>query len=263
VGAVPEGLGKTASGGALYQVAGQRLLLKVPSVGRFLISDGDSIVIEPAHGASLETIHLFLFGSAFGALLHQRACLPLHASAIETSSGAVVFAGPSGVGKSTLAGEFWRRGYRILADEISVICCSVSFLVVPSTPFLLLWADAIQQLEIDATGLHRVRQELQKYLLPLGTGFCDVASPVKTLYILEPSNGSIQTPTPVNGLSRLESVAKVLYNPKLADDLNTVGMRMKQIAGFAGSVHVRKIDRPQGSFSIRELADEIEEDLTR
>jgi len=56
-------------------------------------------------------------GSAMGALLHQRNILALHAGTIAVNGGSVIFCGPSGIGKSTLAAGFRRRGYPNVAGD--------------------------------------------------------------------------------------------------------------------------------------------------
>ena len=59
---------------------------------------------DPAPGRDLyeSDVRVFLLGSCIGALLHQRGILVLHAGAIHTDKGAVLFTGPWGIGKSTL-----------------------------------------------------------------------------------------------------------------------------------------------------------------
>src|SRR5215213_168075 len=97
------------------------LLLTVADAGRFLISQGRTIRVEALNGVDPRNVRLFLLGSAFGALLHQRGLLPLHANAIEVDGTAVAFMGASGAGKSTLAAWFHDRGYRIIADDVCVV----------------------------------------------------------------------------------------------------------------------------------------------
>jgi hypothetical protein len=45
----------------------------------------------------------------------------LHASAVEVDAGVVAFVAPSGGGKSSLAAELCRRGYRIFCDDVLAI----------------------------------------------------------------------------------------------------------------------------------------------
>jgi hypothetical protein len=117
-------LGRIAEGGSGapgYEVTAQGTLLNVPEVGRYLIRVGREIVVDPAAGACERSLRLFLLGSAFGALLHQRGMVPLHANAIDIGGRAVAFSGHSGAGKSTLAAWFHDQGYAILADDVCVI----------------------------------------------------------------------------------------------------------------------------------------------
>ena len=97
-------------------------------------------------------VRLFLLGSVMGALLHQRGWLPLHGSAIRLPDGtAAIFMGPSGVGKSTLAAAFRRRGYAVAADDVSLIFTGAdgSPLLQPAYPELKLWAEAAAKIGED------------------------------------------------------------------------------------------------------------------
>lgn len=171
-------------------VAGGGLLLTIPQVARFLVSNGRSIRAEPVTGADVRSVRLFLLGSAFGLLLHQRGLLPLHANAIEVKGKAIAFMGRSGAGKSTLAAWFHDRGYRILADDV----CVVGFegdqpLVMPGLPRLRLWLDALE-----ASG-RRAEDHLRsamvddirdKFDLPIGQERASsVKTPLTALYVLD------------------------------------------------------------------------------
>lgn len=128
---------------------GGGLSLQVPDVGRFLISGGDSIVIDPAPGAGERELRVYLLGSAFGALLHQRGLLPLHANCVEIAGRAVAFLGRSGAGKSTLAHWFQRNGHAVLADDVSAIDLAGPPLALPGVPRLRLWQDALEAAGLD------------------------------------------------------------------------------------------------------------------
>lgn len=153
--------------------AGDALLLTVEEVGRFLISAGRTILVEPVPGIDPRNIRLFLLGSAFGAVLHQRGLLPLHANAVEVSGRAFAFMGESGAGKSTLAAWFHDRGFLVLADDV----CVVRFdsdgrpRACPGLPRLRLWLDAIQLTGRETEGLNRSYvgggAQLDKFDLPV------------------------------------------------------------------------------------------------
>ena len=123
-GVVPESLTNAIAVGQTWQLAGKQFLFHEPNVARFLLNDGAEIVFAAEVGGSIEDVPLFLLGTVFGILLHQRRQIVLHASAIEVGGRAVVFGGSSGAGKSTLAAALARKGYRVTTDDVCAITLS-------------------------------------------------------------------------------------------------------------------------------------------
>ena len=166
------------------------IILVVPEVGRFSISDGSKIFIEPVPGVPERNLRLYLLGSVFGALLHQRGLLPLHANAIEIGGRAVAFMGESGAGKSTLAAWFHDRGYRIVADDV----CAILFnetgqpVTLPGLPRFRLWQQALEASGRTSIGLLRsyAGDIWDKFDVPVdaGTAVSD-RLPLGAIYLLE------------------------------------------------------------------------------
>ena len=158
-------------------------------------------------------MRLFLLGSAFAALLQQRGLLPLHGCAVEVNGGAVVFVGPSGCGKSTLAGALRQRGYRVLADDVSVISFSPAGapIVLAAYPQLKLWTDALKIFGKNPEDLPRVKAGLEKYGLPLKEGFATNASPLKRVYELSVGNSQDPEIITLKGLDKLAVLMRHTY----------------------------------------------------
>ena len=186
-------LGQIASGpgpGGLSDQDGA-LLLTVNDVGRYRISGGTEILVEPKIGVDSRNVRVFLLGSAFGALLHQRALLPLHANAVGIEGKAVAFMGPSGAGKSTLAAWFHDRGDLVLADDVCVVRFDEAGqpLAMPGIPRLRLWIDAIERAGRDPSGLERSyideAQVLDKFNLPIDRAPSDEPVALAAVYLLD------------------------------------------------------------------------------
>lgn len=166
------------------------IVLNIPEIGRFTISGGSKILVEPVAGVPDRNLRLYLLGSAFGALLHQRGLLPLHANAIEIDGRAVAFMGESGAGKSTLAAWFHDRGHRIVADDV----CAIHFeadggaTALPGLPRFRLWEEALEASGRSAEGLARsyAADNWDKFDVPVDAGTAVSGKlPLAAIYVLE------------------------------------------------------------------------------
>ena len=259
-GEVPDQLANPQSKGVRYQAAQGEFLLRVDSVARYFVSKGRSILIAPEPGAEEERILIFLMGSAMGALLHQRNLLVLHAGAIEVNGRSVLFCGHSGVGKSTLAAGFHKRGYPFLADDV----CAVGMFdgkpsVIPGFPRLKLWADVLKKLDKDKDQLKKVRwtQGLEKYFLPVEPLH---KSPVvlQSLFVLGTTNTDKIEITALKGGEKINPIINNTYRLHFLNGLGGKKEHFRQCAAVAAKAAVYRAVRPKGHFLLDELMDMTE-----
>jgi hypothetical protein len=86
--------------------------------GSYLLSaDPPRVVVEPAPGILPWQLEHRLLSTIVPTLLADRGDLMLHASAVVAGGQAVLFCGPSGRGKSTLALVLSREGFPVLAED--------------------------------------------------------------------------------------------------------------------------------------------------
>ncbi len=260
-GSVPTALDNPVVQGVVFQAQPGQLLLTLEGIANYLISDGDTITIEPAPHSQAEDIRLFLLGSGFGALLHQRGVLPLHGSAIETQYGAVVFVAHSGVGKSTLAAAFYQRGYRVLTDDICVITMDTGKPVAhPAFPRIHLWEDVLDRLEQELPRL-LVRAKLEKYGVPLEAQFAVQPLPLYAVYEL--AVGAIPSVTiqPLAYMEKFEALVTHTYRGQFVRGLGLRQRHFTQAATVARPVKVSRVTRPQEPFLLQELVQALEADF--
>jgi hypothetical protein len=148
-----------------YEANDAEFLLRLPGVATYYVRDGVEIVIDRAAGAPELDVRSYLMGNLFAVLCHQRRLLPLHASAIATSRGAVAFLGTSGAGKSSMVAFLSKRGHRILADDVCLIdpAAPQHRRVLPVAPWLKLWSTTLEAMGESSHGLSRIFSDDEKY----------------------------------------------------------------------------------------------------
>ena len=223
-GAVPAMLDGAEKLGPTWQMAGKEFLLRVPKVARFLLRDGREITFEAEPGADVGDIPLYLLGTAYGILLHQRRQIVLHASAVRVNGKAILFCGPSGAGKSTLAAALAQRGYPFITDDFCAVTVTDGTpMVHPDGRQLKLWAQAIEKLDLKGRSGARVRSRLEKFYVDPGETQAG-ALPLGTLYALREARQSL-TPgiAQTNAVDAAVILRRLAYRPRL---VNRMGQRV-------------------------------------
>lgn len=150
-----------AHGCARFEVAG---------VATFLIEEGRRITIDAQMDPCFPDVRLFLLGTPLGLIYLQRGMIPLHAAGVEIDGQAVLMAGSSRVGKSTLASAFVRRGFRLVSDDVAPLhFIGADLWVHPGLSRIQLWADALAGLEIEGD-FERCRETIEKFSQPVIQG---------------------------------------------------------------------------------------------
>lgn len=237
--------------------------LDVPGVARFLVRDGREIVLQSSLPRDAPDLAVFLLGSVFGFLCHQRALLPLHASCIVVNGAAVAFAGLSGAGKSTLAAKLTELGHALLADDVTVIRPDPKDpLVLPSFPRQKLWADSI-----DALGLARGRairsiEDFQKFET-CAPHFARDPLPLAAICHIEPdtANGRDML-TPLRGLEAVHRVRASIYRLAAGRRIaGGTGRLMLAAAEIAAAVPQFRLRRPTTFATLPDFARRLVERL--
>jgi hypothetical protein len=235
-GAVPHDLGPTATRTASYQVDGERTLMIVPSVARYLVQNGRRLTVDADPGADPDVVKLYLKGGALASLVHQRGQFPLHASAIEYEGECVLFLGDSGAGKSTLVGMLAGRGLRVISDDVVVPLPGADkrMRAEPSIPVLKLWP---QSLPVTGFAEHQApfeAQEHKKHHIDARLVFSESSLPISRLYFfrwMHPSSAEPEFPalTPFEAMLRLR-------NQVYRSELIVAGGREREFVAFSAAL---------------------------
>jgi len=225
-------------------------LLSVETVGRFLICGGSRIAVDPFPTASERNIRLFLLGSAFGALLHQRGLMPLHANAVVIDGRAFAFCGHSGAGKSTMAAWFHDRGHPILSDDVCVIgfAADGTPLAYPGIPRVRLWRQALEETGRLVDNYERSFDAVDKYDVPIPAGTRTESAPLAAVYLLAKAEDGAQAGTidRLTGIAAVETLVSNTYRGAYLASIGGTGPHLAACVRIAKSVPIFRAARLWG-----------------
>ncbi len=246
LGAVPPGLDGAQTVRATFEIADDLFLLRIRGIARFLLKSGREMTVAPEDGTALRDVAVFITGSVFGILLHQREQVVLHASAVRVGTRAVLFCGASGAGKSTLAAALGQRGYAMLTDDVCALSVAPDGvpLAQPDGRRLKLWSRAIDELDLGARRGDAVRAHLEKfYIEPIAPS--EEALPVGAVYILRETRPSME-----NGIEQLNiavaarQVRRNAYRRRMVRLLRQHDRYLKSAAAIVGRAGMFYLNRP-------------------
>lgn len=246
-------------------VSGEDATLSVKGIARYRIRGGHEIVVESAREIPPRNVRLYLLGSAFGALLHQRGLLPLHANAIEIGGRAVAFMGKSGSGKSTLAAWFHDRGHRVIADDVCVVRFDQrgTACVAPGLPRLRLWKEALELSGRDPTGFDRSYagdEEWDKFDVPM-TQADAAETELGAVYLLD--RGSALLVRRLSGVAAVEPLAANTYRGAYVERIQGRSAYWRAYVDLAQRVPIFAAERPWGFEQLDEVGERLLEHAVR
>ena len=248
---------KPVERGILWEAAPGAFLMHVPGQARYLVTAGRDVVIEPC-GGSAHAMSTFLTGTVLAALLQQRRLVTFHACAVATETGAVLFAGPSGRGKSSLLAALIERGYAMLNDDVAAVEMDAGgkLRVLSAFPRTRLWADAIDALGWERSPQERVQEGMEKYQVPVER-FCPTPQLLRAVYSLTHKTQQHVRIKRVPPGQVFEPLYKRTYRKGLLRGLRQGTLHIRTLAAIAKSVPVFRVIRPTYPFLLDALADRI------
>ena len=230
-------------------------------VGTFLVSAGKHILVEPAPGATQESIRLSILGPVLTLALHQRGLFALHASSNSIDGAAVAFLGGHCWGKSTMAAILHARGYHMLSDDVTVLNRHDNT-IVPGFPQLKLWPDAIRALGLSPDELPKLHPAIEKRALRFTHGFMPYPAQLRRLYILE-----IGQPITIEILRPVEALEEIIrhwygsrFGPAFFDSLDLREYFLR-VSALVRAIPVRRLRRPATLLDDPGLPEAIEREI--
>jgi hypothetical protein len=240
-----------------YRINQNEFTLDVEKVAWFHVTGGNSISVFPYPEAEARDINLYLNGSVFGAILHQREVLPLHGSSFIFNGQGILICGDSGAGKSSVTASFCLNGAEFLTDDITpVIFEDKRPFIWTMSDRIKLWSDSLRQLNKQEEGLQRIYSETDKYYYHFGKSE-NVTFPLNMILILETHENATVRSFPVSGTSGFASLRNEIYRHEYLHGMpENERIYFGQLVDICSEVKVGRIYRPR-EITIEELRGEI------
>lgn len=225
-------------------------------IGIFVISNGNEILVQPVERATEDDIASFVLGWCIAFLFQQKGIPALHCSALEVDGKAILIAGNSGAGKSTIALSLQKLGYRYLVDDIAMIDIKNDFLIQPAFPLQKVCRNIAEEVE-DSETLYYVNEKKDKFALRNMDNFCDEPRKLSTIFLLNKYDGAEVKMERLRGIVKWNAVMKNLF---LRDAYMALGVPQEEVdrcLEIAGKVEVYAISRPEGRDTVAEICRKI------
>lgn len=177
-------------------------------IAAFSVKNGHEITVYPEPGTDLSLLRLYVQGMMMAMALYQRGYCVLHASVVDLGGYAIAFLGHVGAGKSSLAGAFYARGYRVLADDNAAVDFASGVpMVAPAYPCLKLFPAIASALGFAKGNLGILHVSQEKLRGSTHSLFDSTPAALKRLYVL----GRDQSPE-IARLSPLNLIPELIRN---------------------------------------------------
>jgi hypothetical protein len=262
VAALPDHLAGAVPVNGFVEATSDRLLIRMPGIGRFLAEEGRRLLIAGEAGVSDADLNYFAVRTPLAGLIHQRGELPLHAACLLPPGGkaAVAISGASGAGKSTLAAMLLGRGWRFVADEVVRVTLDAEGrpLAWPGTPVVALWPDAARMLGIIPAALPMARPQHGRVLHRVIQMPGPVALGHVVLLDLHRGGETVM----LSGVDRLEALAAEVFRPGQVRAMGRQATHMAMMTRLAAQLRVCRLGishRPSPDELYERLAERVAE----
>lgn len=242
-----------------YAVGKEEACFFWKELGGFHISCRGEIRVDPREGGEDRLLRLLIMNQAMGILLYQRGYFLLHASCVAVEGQALVFAGQSHWGKSTLAAALYLRGHPFVADDMTAILVQPGgAMVLPGFPEAKLWPDSLRMFGWEPDDFPRLDRHEEKRACRLPRRFSTEALPLKRIYILSDGDESDIKP-----LSPSETFVQLVTHSYAAESLREVrpASHFEQCRMLASTVPVFRLVHGRDWSKLSDLIGVVEKGL--
>jgi hypothetical protein len=229
----------------IYTLNQDEFSMDIEKVAWFYASGGNYISIFPYPEAGENTISLYLNGSVYGAILHQRKVLPVHGSSFKLNGKGIMICGESGTGKSSLTASFCLNGAQFLSDDITpVIFKKNEPCIWAMSDRIKLWSDSLKQLKQSEDGLHRIYPDTDKFYYHMDQGK-NIIIPLDQILIIELHDNAEVKYLELSGSAKFAALRNEIYRYEYLQGMaENEQVYFKQLVEISKEVRIVRVFRP-------------------
>lgn len=225
--------------------------LRFPNLADFQISlNAKEITSYPVLGTPPETTKHLLLDQVLPRCLAYQGKTMVHASAVRFEHGLILFLGDSGVGKSTLAGNFHQLGNPIVSDDCLMLKEGKNGIKgIPTYGGVRLWNDSLEVLfppeqGVDPVAHYSTKKRValdEKDALKLRKGL-----PVLAMFVLFPRDPVLGSEITLERLSNREAFITLMKQTFQLDvhDLKRIERHMRRLGRIVSKLPAYRLSMP-------------------
>ena len=222
---------------------------------RYYVIGGHTVLIDADPTLASSMMRYMVLSYCLPTLINQRGVqMALHANAIYTPRGAIILAGASGGGKSTLHAALLRRGMPMLSDDVAVLQNNAGgYAVLPGMRRYRITTDAWERLQPPADKVVPLGGPYNKMaLLAPASLMHKKPAPLAAIYVLEPHDGGEIFVEKLQGVAAFHLLQTQAYLPLGSMVLSR---DMLAFSNLVDHTAVYRVRRPIHRWTVDELTD--------
>ena len=231
------------------------------NIGHIAIWNKHDFEITPSNEFSHEYIRMLILGSIAMLFISSFGNLSLHAACIIFNNKAVLIAGDSGKGKSSLAAYFHLKNYLVFSDDVTniQIVDNVPY-ALPSVPRIKLSKEGLNLIGKSPNGLLKIPAFVEKFSLPLGEINQETKYQISHIIFPDFTDTDFNI-IPIVGSKKLNMLNKNIYRKNLALKSNLFNHLPNVLFTTASKVEMNYFVRKKDKNKLFESFEFIENQL--
>ena len=242
---VPKNIHSPLFSNSWMEINENEFRMEVKNVGVFYAGHGQLVQFSPEPDASNSSLELYLNGSVYGAILHQRKILPIHGSSFIYKDRGVMLCGKSGAGKSSITTAFCLNGAEFLTDDVTPFEFKNNKpFIIPKSDRVKLWEDSLAQLSEKKSTLNKIRPEDEKYYFPIKLS-SHSSFPLHNVFIIKLKNSDTVEFNPVSKTEAFTALHSEIYRLHYLHSMSALKQNyLKKITGICNHTKITIVERP-------------------